>query len=843
MSTPARHIAFVLGLLTLTRGLAGQAPAPGRTADPEWPRLGYWRFNTPGFASESGQTPVIANDLSNEPGFDGGMVLITSTNRRPHLVFPLRDDQGRANFDPQNGAIRFLFQAPWATRVRGPRIHYNWGTGPGHWVRLLEVGPGRGAVGSPWFAVSIDPEGTNLFFHSWDSAGNPRTNLQAELDWTYISPKAVRTKVEPPWREVIVSYTPTNCAAVVDGRLLQDIRTKAWTGYPGVGPVRPGVPGALAIGTALAGGLEAEGWFDELETFGGPVTPLRSYALLESCALTATVSTDPLRVILRWYGRNQNALPVRRRMTTETNWVTLAPAIRALEFTDASPELEVGRTYEYQVGRQSLLVGLDAAPIEDRGRVILLVDQTLAGRLGRALEQFGANLVGDGWTVIRHEVPRQEDEVWSRPGAQPRYIENLERTKSRILAEYAADPGRTRAVILIGHVTVPYSGISFEDGHLDHNGAWPADAYYGDMDGVWSDHVMNSGTNIAHPVLRNLPGDGKLDPYEFGLYISGPGSAGSNGVELAVGRIDFANLPAFAPKTELDLLRQYFEKNHRYRHGGMRFARLAAVGAYFWSTYHEQSAVLYQNAAWLGSRLTGLRGDSVTDANVFGVGEPCQWAFQGGYGAPSTLHNSPDANRAQGIRSVTSADLARPGSEPRAAFLVMKGSYFGDWNFLPNAFMRALLATPDHGLMACWTRDLVWRFEATAVGDTIGSALPLSTRNRPSTRTTYLLGDPTLRLDVLPPPTALEARRRGGTVTLDWSSPGPAETRHYVYRSDQGPLGPFRRITSAAVSGRSYRDDAAPAGRPWYQVRALARVVTGSGSYTNLSQAAFARAN
>src|SRR5207248_1131072 len=108
-----------------------------------------------------------------------------------------------------------------------------------------------------------------------------------------------------------------------------------------------------------------------------------------------------------------------------------------------------------------------------------------------------------------------------------------------------------------GHVPVPYSGLLNPDGHPNHLGAWPADAYYGDMDGLWTDTTVNYvGTDPGDPAdtarLANVPGDGKFDQSTI------PGV-----VRLNVGRVDLANLPGYlqyqsSPSfpSEKELLRQ-----------------------------------------------------------------------------------------------------------------------------------------------------------------------------------------------------------------------------------------------------------------------------------------------
>lgn len=83
-------------------------------------------------------------------------------------------------------------------------------------------------------------------------------------------------------------------------------------------------------------------------------------------------------------------------------------------------------------------------------------------------------------------------------------------------------------------------------------GAWPADVYYGDVDGIWTDVSVNSTT--ASPArTQNAPGDGKFDQSVV------PGN-----VELQVGRVDFNGMPSFT-LTEQQLLQNYLNKNHEYR--------------------------------------------------------------------------------------------------------------------------------------------------------------------------------------------------------------------------------------------------------------------------------------
>ena len=153
-----------------------------------------------------------------------------------------------------------------------------------------------------------------------------------------------------------------------------------------------------------------------------------------------------------------------------------------------------------------------------------MVDDRFSGALAGELEQLRKDLIGDGWSVVRRDVSASS----SSPDV-----------KSQIRAEYNADPANMRAVFLIGHVPVPYSGLINPDMHLNHLGAWPADSYYGDMDGNWTDNSVYK-TDAEFSWNDNVPGDGKFDQ-----------STIPSAVELEVGRVDFYDLPTFAPRGEL----------------------------------------------------------------------------------------------------------------------------------------------------------------------------------------------------------------------------------------------------------------------------------------------------
>ncbi|MGZ5427383.1 MAG: fibronectin type III domain-containing protein, partial [Thermoanaerobaculia bacterium] len=260
--------------------------------------------------------------------------------------------------------------------------------------------------------------------------------------------------------------------------------------------------------------------------------------------VTATVQIAPAQIALSW-GSYSGATQylVYRKTWTATTWGTAIATLpgSATGFTDTN--VTAGPSYEYRVTRQAsvfgygyIASGISLPLVEDRGNVVLVVDTTYSSDLSAELGRLQQDLVGDGWTVIRHDVARTA---------------TVPSVKALIVADYQAAPSRVTTVFLFGHVPVPYSGQLAPDGHGDHIGAWPADLYYGDMDGIWTDTANYGGTGRQ----SNVPGDGKFDQ----TYAPGR-------VELAVGRVDLANMTAFGPRTERDLLGRYLEKDNAFRH-------------------------------------------------------------------------------------------------------------------------------------------------------------------------------------------------------------------------------------------------------------------------------------
>ena len=340
-----------------------------------------------------------------------------------------------------------------------------------------------------------------------------------------------------------------------------------------------------------------------------------------SVELSAAVQSSPPRITLNWQqNQNANSHFVYRKLKTATAWGAVIGNLpgSATQFVDTTAE--VGVSYEYRVLRQAdafsgfgyINSGIEIAPVEKRGAIILVIDSTFTDSLAFEIERLRSDLQGDGWHVYKREVSRNA---------------TVPEVKQKILNVFELNPDDLEAVFLLGHVPVPYSGEVNVDGHPDHTGAYPADVYYGDINGVWTDVVINN-VSAGDARNHNVPEDGKFDQ---GLIPSD--------IEFQVGRVDFYNMPAFG-KTETELLRQYLDKDHAYRHGEITVDQRALIDDNFGYFNGEAFASGgWRNAGPLVGFENVVAGDYLTDMTsgsyLWSYGAGGGW-YEGAGGVGST---------------------------------------------------------------------------------------------------------------------------------------------------------------------------------------------------------------
>jgi hypothetical protein len=241
---------------------------------------------------------------------------------------------------------------------------------------------------------------------------------------------------------------------------------------------------------------------------------------------------------------------------------------------------------------------------------------------------------------------------------------------------------------------------------------------------------------------------------------------------------------------------------------------------------------IFENAAQARLAISAS-SDNLTVGDFFlQNARPSIWGFLAGAGLWDRV------NQAFPVLEHTSADLANPANEPKVAFSMLLASFMGDWNLRTDNLLRSLLATPNFGLASMWTRFALWRTDALGLGEHLGACFTRMV-NAPKnvfyshSRELTILGDPTLRMHILAPPSGFQVVSSTTRAQLTWTASEP-DSQFYVYRAVAN--GPFVRISTNAVTGLAFTDPTPPAGRKTYMVRSIKRMTVGNGAFTNISQ-------
>ena len=503
-------------------------------------------------------------------------------------------------------------------------------------------------------------------------------------------------------------------------------------------------------------------------------------------------------------------------------------------WTDA--KVSVATPYEYRllslIRKQSgatisqfyatgyILSGIKVPPVR-RDRVLLLVDSTMSGPLKSELETLVDDLEAEGWATTTRIVARAEAFDSAK----------VQRVRAIIKEEARNGTPALGSIMLIGRVPVPYAGNIAPDGHVpDHQGAWPADGIYGDIDGNYTDNITTMN-NTSRPVNANVPKDGKYDQSQF-----------ATDVDIPVGRVDFFDMPAFT-ESETELLRRYLTKNHAFRTGAWD-VRIGGVIDDNFGTYGE----VFAAAGWRG--FGGFGGDTAVRAgDLFtDAAGPTTWLLAYGCGAGS------DAS-ASGVG--TTADFA---SKPvHAVFSFLFGSYFGDWN-TRNNILRAAIASQPRVLTSAWSGRPHWYIHHMALGESIGYSTRISQNNRTIVGNQLgnylpnifvqtsgnaissvgdrqihiaLLGDPTLRawMNPIPAVRSLVSRIEPENVkALSWTAPAERVDGYDVYRK-VGVSGTWRQLTARPITSTTFADTLRYDGDVQYMVRCCTLRSSASGSW------------
>ena len=540
-------------------------------------------------------------------------------------------------------------------------------------------------------------------------------------------------------------------------------------------------------------------------TFLGAAAPSSLGADTRLVKVETVIQETPPQITVQWDDQAAGAqVEVFRRLFGQEGAASWGAAIATVTGPDHSyvdTNVVAGQAYEYKLYRPYIYGTAQEAfgyacsgiqiPLldEDRGKMLLIVDETLTATLGAELRRLEMDLAGDGWTVVRHDFPRDD------AGFQ-----DQEDLRALIRSEYNADPTGVKSVLLFGKLPRVMSGYAAPDGHASAPHA--TDLFYADMDGTWTD-TTNYGT-------ANPPRDGQYDP----SYI--PGNVR---VELQIGRVDLAGMGAWTIN-ETELLRNYLRKDHAWRQAQVK-APARGIATSKSHLYHEDACLqpLF-GAANVNDSLSSWIPEAEDNAYAWGV------SFS-------------DYNGSN-----------YPRYDFKMTFTINFGSGKQKWEHSNNA-MRALLCMPQYGLTCGWGGRPAWSFHFMGVGQTIGYSHYRTANNQNSEYCpgnysfllsgvwVNLMGDPSLRLHMIDPPTGLSATVAGSEAHLAWEASASTDVLGYhVYRSDSR-LGPYTRLTPALLGTTAYVDSTGGAGETWHMVRAVRLESSPSGSYYNASQGAF----
>lgn len=527
--------------------------------------------------------------------------------------------------------------------------------------------------------------------------------------------------------------------------------------------------------------------------------------------ITATTNSTTPSITLNWVGNaTTTQYNIYRKLKTATAWGSIIASLTGTVNQYVDNAIAVGTNYEYRIIRTGtgytgygyINAGINIPAVDKKGKLILLVDSTFVTTLATELKRLEDDLEGDGWSIVRHNVLRAA---------------TVTHVKSFVVADYTADPTNTKAIFIIGHVPVPYSGNINPDGHPDHLGAWPTDTYYADINGNWTDLSVTSTT--ASPArTQNIPGDKKFDQ-----------SLIPSDLELQVGRVDFANLPAFAA-TEQTLLKNYLDKDHDYRMKIFSPQKRATIDDNFGFMAGEAFAASgYKNFAPLVGSANVIAGDYFPDLAA--------GSYLWSYGCGGGTYTS-----ASGVGSTTNFST----SNLQGVFTMLFGSYFGDWDSNDN-FLRAALAQGKI-LTNVWSGRVHYQFHHMALGENIGYGVMLTQNNigslyfgSPTGITGRwihhgLMGDPTLKNDVVAPVSNVIATKAGNNCNISWSaSTETAVVGYNIYmKNDTNKV--YVKLNPLPITSTTYTDNCLLyPGIYKYMVRAIKLENTPSGTYYNLS--------
>ncbi len=552
--------------------------------------------------------------------------------------------------------------------------------------------------------------------------------------------------------------------------------------------------------------------------------------LVESIANTATPS-----ITIRLLDAGANTLApvfISRRPLNGNIWNLVATNLPPGTTSWTDTNVTIGDCWEYQIKRKNTWTyssnSYDATGYTTgsllvdnskyQGQIILLVAQNIPDSLPLKYLRLKKELTAEGWFV--NEVIVNKAISWDS-GDTIVTIKNQLKT----IYDNAPSDDKPKCLFILGHVPMPRSGsttVTAPDAHDQNKGARGCDAYYADMDGIYTDTATFNPGGLSSAFAINLPGDSKWDQDFF-----------PSEIELAFGRVDFTDITDYT-LTELQMTERYLDRLSNYKnvnpgyHMGEKSSFYLGFensndGSYRSLPSISKSINVYENT------IGGIHPQWVQNNGPFkiymqnrNVPEISEWNT---YGMNATVFSSDQ-------------------------------SYWGFGDVPQNNYIysriRALLAAESKCLVSLWTTTGVNIFHQAGTGKAFGLAIKEIMNHNVTNqklekapqmydtevwwnRTHFAYhGDPTIRLFQVNPPCNLSINKIGGNAVLRWNASIENEILGYHIYESTSELGKFTRVTTSPISDTTFTLINHQFGN-WYMVKAVKIQESGSGKFMNPS--------
>lgn len=479
------------------------------------------------------------------------------------------------------------------------------------------------------------------------------------------------------------------------------------------------------------------------------------------------------------------------------SWALLVENLqRSFFIEDLTPER--GTAYEYQVIRRARdvvdvgywLAGWEIPAVQERGIALLVIEQSIADALAPRLDRFAQDLIGDGWQVRRHIVPR------NTPDAREDNLATGRALRRWITAEAEKSPQTSHSLILLGHVPVMESGRVAPDGHESVPHA--TDLFYADIGRRWPDGEVGKLRPSTLPDLQ---------------------------IDMTVGRIDFQPIAEGDPFKEQRLIARYLDRNHHWRHGHLDDLRTA---------YGQNNTLAVERAA-----LRNIVGPDAIEPGGHQTADPAKPFLVGvDFGsrkAEDYTNQGPKPAFAINFGS-NKQKFSRRNNAMLALLALDWVPLAVGWGGRPSWQLQHLALGGTIGEAHKRTvNNGPWR--AGAYRDVL-DYYPTGQYLWRGPIWVNLMGDPTLHAFVLPPPVLTDTSRTGSEVTLNWQAPEHPQIQGVQVFRAAAPGAPFAPISEVLPETRFTDTDASK--DAVYMLRAYGLQEVHAGSFFAYSQGVFA---